>query len=225
MFHSPSCRAGYCAGLVSVIILSLLSGCQALNSTLNPQSAKAPETAKAIEKPTQLEPVKCPQPRTITQKVIVYTPVKIGNKQLFGETEMGTINTLDMRLPARIDTGARTTSLHATDIEQFERDGRNWVRFRSDRNGDAVKNWELPLKRTVRIKRKQGGVIERPVVELKVKIGEVVQRLDVNLADRSNFEFPLLVGRDFLQDLVIVDVSKRYIADQPEARPTAEAIR
>lgn len=173
---------------------------------------------------TSTEPAKpeCPEPRVVTRKVTVYTPVKIGNKQVFGEAEMGHIPALSLMLPARIDTGARTTSLHATRIERFERDGKDWVRFQHDRSGNGIEHWELPLKRTVRIKRKQSGIVERPVVELKVQIGEVIQRLDVNLADRGNFEFPLLIGRDFLQDLVIVDVSKSYIADQPESRSVKE---
>lgn len=220
MFYRPVKLLGF--GLLSVAMLSVLAGCQAVNQVFQKpaqeQPAAKPEVAITA---APAKPVECPKPRTITRKVTVYTPAKVGDKQVFGEVEMGQIPALSLRFPARIDTGARTTSLHATDVELFERDGKDWVRFRNDRSGNSVQNWEQPLKRMVRIKRKQGGIIERPVIELKVQIGDVIQRLEVNLADRSNFEYPLLVGRDFLQDLVIVDVSKRYIADQPENRPSS----
>lgn len=233
MFHRPAHYLGY--GLLPVLVLSFLTGCQTLSEALRANQTQAPVAAPTTE-PAKVTPPKapvtapvskpkaCPKPRTITRKVTVYTPVKVGNKQLFGEAEMSNIPALKLRLPARIDTGARTTSLHATQIELFERDGKNWVRFQS-RNGAKPMIQELPLKRKVRIKRKDKGIVERPVVELKVQIGDVVQRLDVNLADRSHFEYPVLIGRDFLQDLVIVDVSKSYIADQPENRPKPEATR
>lgn len=220
MFHRPFKLLGL--GLISMALLSSLMGCQAIKQALQlPPQSETETRTEATPPAARIETAapECPEPKTITRKVTVYTPVKIGNKQVFGEAEMGRIPALSLMLPARIDTGARTTSLHATQIEQFERDGKDWVRFQNDRAGNGVEVWELPLKRTVRIKRKGAGVVERPVVELKVQIGEVIQRLDVNLADRGNFEFPLLIGRDFLQDLVIVDVSKSYIADQPENRP------
>jgi len=222
MFHRPVKLLGF--GLLSVAMLSVLAGCQAMNQAFQKPAPEQPQTQAQPEvaAPVPAKPVECPKPRTITRKVTVYTPVKIGNKQVFGEAEMGHIPALSLRFPARIDTGARTTSLHATNIELFERDGKDWVRFQNDRSGNGVQNWELPLKRMVRIKRKQGGSIERPVVELKIQVGDVIQRLEVNLADRGNFEYPLLIGRDFLQDLVIVDVSKSYIADQPENRPATE---
>lgn len=233
MFHRPARYLGY--GLLSVLMLSFLTGCQTLSEALRANQTPAPATVTPAEPATaapaqpaaaiqKSKPKPCPKPRTITRKVTVYTPVKVGNKQLFGEAEMSNIPALSLRLPARIDTGARTTSLHATQVELFERDGKNWVRFQSP-NGAKTVTQELPLKRKVRIKRKDKGVVERPVVELKVQIGDVVQRLDVNLADRSHLEYPVLIGRDFLQDLVIVDVSKSYIADQPEDRPKSEATR
>ncbi len=230
MFHRTARHLGQ--GLLSVLMLSFLTGCQTLSEarpappTTPPVTVVPAEPAKvAPVKAPPAKPVACPKPRTITRKVTVYTPVKVGNKQLFGEAEISQIPALELQLPARIDTGARTTSLHATQIELFERDGKNWVRFQSSSNNAKPMVQELPLKRTVRIKRKDKGVVERPVIELKIQIGGVVQRLDVNLADRSHLEYPVLIGRDFLQDLVIVDVSKSYIADQPEDRPKAEATR
>ncbi len=230
MFHRTARYLGQ--GLLSVLMLSFLAGCQTLSEARPAPQTTPPATAVPAE-PTKAAPVKappakpvsCPKPRTITRKVTVYTPVKVGNKQLFGEAEISRIPALELQLPARIDTGARTSSLHATQIELFERDGKNWVRFQSSNNNTKPMVQELPLKRTVKIKRKDKGVVERPVIELKIQIGGVVQRLDVNLTDRSHFEYPVLIGRDFLQDLVIVDVSKSYIADQPEDRPKAEATR
>jgi len=223
MFHRPVKRLGF--PLLSFFILTSLAGCQTLNDVLRP-AEKPPEPVKAeVVKAEPVKPVECPKPRTITRKITVYTPAKVGNKHLFGAVEMSQFASLNLDLPARINTGARTTSLHAMNIVFFERDGKDWVRFDTPNGENKNQQHEKPLKRIIRIKRKGAGSVERPVVELKVQIGEVTQRLEVNLTDRSNFEYPALIGRDFLQDLVIVDVSKTYIADQPEARPKQEATR
>ncbi|MBY4678798.1 ATP-dependent zinc protease family protein [Marinobacterium arenosum] len=194
--------------LASALLLAVslvLGGCQSLPDTLPPDSA-----AKPVECPT-------PEPKTVIRKVTVYTPAKVDNKQIFGAIELSRFPGLQLELPARIDTGARSSSLHATDIVEFERDGAPWVRFNiplGDDDEDA-QTFERPLKRTIKIKRKGTNSQRRPVVELKIQVGSVSQRLEVNLTDRSNFEYPVLIGRDFLHDLVVVDISKRFIADPP----------
>ena len=78
-----------------------------------------------------------------------------------------------------------------------------------------VKKKEYPLEKPVaRIaqikKRGEKGFTKRPAVELDLILGEVTKRVKVNLADRTGFEYPLLIGRDFLRGVALVDVSLKH---------------
>jgi hypothetical protein len=135
------------------------------------------------------------------------TPVQ---KQLLGYVEKVRLSPGTITLHAKLDTGADHCSLHARDIESFKRRGRTWVRF-NVKNKDGKKQiFELPSHRTARIKRKGGGSQKRFVVRLGLCVGEHYREVDVNLVDRSNFSFPLLVGRSFLAGEVLIDSSLAY---------------
>ena len=108
--------------------------------------------------------------------------------------------------------GAETTSLHANPIIRFERDGKRWVRFtvREEAEFEAIV-LERPVVRRVRIKRHDMESQRRYVVKLWLKLGEIREKVEVTLTDRSDFEYPLLVGRNWLTDTAVVDVSRRYV--------------
>jgi hypothetical protein len=146
-----------------------------------------------------------------------------GEKVTIGEAEHIGVPLVGAVFKARIDTGATTTSIFATDIEEFERDGKSWVRFvvRNDDSGDKFP-LEAPVARVVEIKKRgQEGFTRRPAVAMDLVMGEMTKKVKVNLADRSGFEFPLLIGRDFLSGLAIVDVTLSYTQETSGA-PTDE---
>ncbi len=120
---------------------------------------------------------------------------------------------------ARIDTGATTTSINAIDIEAFERHGKPWARLVVKDPGRKKKfSLEMPVSRIAKIKKRGvDGETERPAVKLDLTLGEATKPVNVNLADRKGFEYPLLIGRDFLRGLAIVDVSKKYTQKTPGA--------
>ncbi|MCP3871147.1 MAG: ATP-dependent zinc protease [Gammaproteobacteria bacterium] len=133
-------------------------------------------------------------------------------KLVIGEAEYIDIPALKATFNARIDTGAATTSVFAANIEEFERDGKPWVRF-TVMNPDQKKEYPLerPVARVARIKKRgEDGFTRRPAVAADLTLGKVTRQITVNLADRTGFEFPLLIGRDFLRGLAVVDVSKKY---------------
>ncbi len=139
-----------------------------------------------------------------------------GEFMVIGEAEQVTLPEYKVTWPARIDTGATTTSVHAVDIEMFERDGAPWVRFKiSDADAKEVIETEKKVVRIAQIKKRGGeeATQERPVVTMDVRIGKVDQRIDVNLTDRRDFEFPILIGRNFLDGIALVDVSRSYIQE------------
>lgn len=139
---------------------------------------------------------------------------KLKDLVVVGEIENVHIDPPDLVFPARIDTGAEGTSVHATEITPFERDGERWIRFnlRDPRTGKSA-TLERKEAGRVRVKKLDDSVDRRAVVIMTLTLGKISQATEVSLTDRSNFEFPLLVGRNFLKGVAVVDVSQQRIAD------------
>ena len=167
-----------------------------------------------------VEPQVCPAPEVIEKVVVKEVPAKLppmaktAGKMHFpiiGAVEWATVEPSGLQYEARVDTGAVTTSIHAENIQLVEKDGKRYVRFTltSRETGERIE-LERPLVRRVSIKQTVGENERRYVVHLWVSMGEIRNRIEVNLADRADFEFPLLLGRNFLTDTVIVDVSRHH---------------
>ncbi len=105
-------------------------------------------------------------------------------------------------LPARVDTGAATTSLDARNL--VVRDGVAKFRLPPPNGGRELR---LPVTAWKEIK-SAGGRQRRPVVLLDVCLGSRVLRVEVNLVDRSRMQYPLLIGRNVLGKGFLVDVRK-----------------
>ncbi|MFQ6573644.1 ATP-dependent zinc protease family protein [Pseudomonas sp. UM16] len=128
-------------------------------------------------------------------------------------------------LKAKMDTGALTASLSAKDIELFTRDGEEWVRFRLATKDSGGKVYEHKLARISKIKNRadededgEGAeVSKRPVVDLELCLGDVKRTVEVNLTDRSSFNYPLLIGAKALREFkAAVNPARRFTAGKPE---------
>jgi hypothetical protein len=117
---------------------------------------------------------------------------------------------------------ARTTSIHAINIERFRRDGRWWVRF-TVAVGDRKVTFERRIFRISRIRRTRVGVVERVVVKLGICLAGFYKLAQVNLTDRSNMNYPLLVGRRFMQSGGLAIASGREFVGKPVCRKVSEA--
>jgi hypothetical protein len=116
-------------------------------------------------------------------------------------------------LEAKIDTGARTSSLDARNLQQFERDGKAWIAFDvTGTNGQAARI-ERPLGRIASVRSALGVDETRPSVALGICIGDVYRVTEVTLVDRSALDKPLLIGRRFLRGRLLVDSSRRHLLD------------
>lgn len=154
----------------------------------------------------------------------VTPPRQLQDKLVVGELEDVLFHAPDLILRARIDTGATTSSLHARDIQTFERDGATWVRFviRLDDHDHDV-TLERPRARRVRIVQATAEEPDRrEVVEMRISVGAVTQTSEFTLTDRSGMEYPVLIGRNVLRDLMVVDVAKIDAAPPPR-RPSPPA--
>jgi hypothetical protein len=142
----------------------------------------------------------------------------IGNKIVVGRVEWLWIEAVNRVYEARIDTGATTSSISALDITPFEKDGKRWVRFRlSPDDTDDSYEIEAPLVRYVRIRQASSQELDRrPVAALTVRLGKMTEVAEFTLTDRTQMSYPILLGREFLRDVAVVDVAKRNIQPKPE---------
>ncbi len=133
-------------------------------------------------------------------------------KLIAGWLERVFLEPWDIKLRAKLDTGAKTSSLHAVDIERFERDGKEWVRFRTTdpEEKDILKLISVPLIREVKIKRHKQKPQTRPVVEMTFCIDDQIYSSEFSLTDRSRFNYKVLLGRRMLQQGVLVDPASTF---------------
>ncbi len=153
-----------------------------------------------------------------TVKVPTDCPPLNDSVATLGEVEWVTINPQGIRQKARIDTGAQTTSIGALNPQRFERDGERWVAFTiKDRDSGQETVLKRPIKRVAKIKRHNAESVERFVVELTLSMGSISEVTEVSLADREKFEFPVLIGRNFLEGEAVVDVSRKFVTLEPQS--------
>jgi hypothetical protein len=147
-----------------------------------------------------------------------------GNKTIYGLTENVGLPDFGLEVEAKLDTGAQTASLSARDITRFKRKGESWVRFYLAVDSAHAHPIERPLARISKIKRRAGDYdpeeektyTARPVIELDLCMGKVKRTIEVNLTDRTAFQYPLLIGSDALTRFgALVDPSRTFIAGKP----------
>lgn len=146
-------------------------------------------------------------------------------KLIVGASEKIWFEATDSVYEARIDTGATTSSLSAQKIALFERDGDRWVRFTLAHDQiDESPQIEAPLVRYVRIIQVSADEPDRrPVVALTIRLGRLTEKAEFTLTDRSEMEYPVLLGREFLQDIAVVDIGREDIQGEP-VRPRAVTV-
>lgn len=146
------------------------------------------------------------------------------NKTVYGLNEYATLSDIDLQVAAKLDTGAKTASLSARDIKHFTRNGETWVRFYLAIDDAHAHPIERPLARVSKIKRRAGDYdpddekkyTARPVISLDVCMGTAIHSIEVNLTDRSAFQYPLLIGSEALKRFdALVDPSLKYAAGKP----------
>ena len=146
-------------------------------------------------------------------------PMTLNDKLVLGQTEWLWIEAVNRVFPARVDTGATTSSLTAQDIVTLERDGQKWARFTivPEEGSDNSYEVEAPIARIANIRQSSTNEIDkRPVVRLTIRIGNMTDTAEFTLTDRSHMTYPILLGREFLKDIAVVDVAKKNIQPKPE---------
>ena len=172
-----------------------------------------PQIAVVEPEPEITGAVAAPQPPPAPLIVIEPCPLTLEDMLIVGDVEHVLVGEEQIMLPARIDTGAKTSSLDITDLAFFERDGERWVQFAVAAPGATEPQlMQRPFERKVRIKRHGEESQPRPVVRLLISMGDLSREVEVSLTNRSGFRYPVLIGRNFLDGHAVVDVSRKFVA-------------
>lgn len=167
---------------------------------------------KAPECPPVLKQRACPA--ALAAKAVAS---QLKGKLIVGEVEKFFLTAAETVYDARIDSGAETSSINAQNIVRFERDGSNWVRFDMS-VPDSEKFLTLEKEVARRVKILQSNIDEaerRVVVELQFVIGNHTQVAEFSLTDRSHLAHQVLIGRNILRDVMLIDVGKEFATELP----------
>jgi hypothetical protein len=146
--------------------------------------------------------------------LVLALPAVAAEKTVVGWIEKVRIYAGNFLVHAKLDSGAEYSSLDASNLQEFERDGKHWVRFdlAEDREGNKI-TIERPLLRWAPIKRHNQEPQRRPVIKLGVCLGNIYKETEVNLIDRKNYQYRMLIGRKFMEGAVIIDPSAQYTVE------------
>lgn len=119
---------------------------------------------------------------------------------------------------AKIDTGARSSSLHAFELERFERDGAPWVRFAlhpRQRTAKGSVQVEAPLADERSVKSSSGESDLRPVIRTALRLGGTERPIDLTLTRRDAMGFRMLIGREALRGVFSVEPDRSFVTGKP----------
>lgn len=125
------------------------------------------------------------------------------------------------RIKAKVDSGARSSSLHAFDIVHFERDGEPWVKFkvhpiqRSDRRTIEA---EAPVADSRMVRSSNGKAQMRTVISTRVSLLGKEWQVELTLADRNQMSFRMLLGREAFRRRFLVDAGSSYRGGKPKRK-------
>ncbi len=140
----------------------------------------------------------------------------VSERVVMGWLESIVLEPWGFKVRAKLDSGAKTSSLNAKNIRRFKKNGKKWVRFtlrreRPKKNEARSVEVERPLVRIVFIKRHGRRSQRRPVVTLPFCLNGQHYETAFTLVDRSVFNYPVLLGRNFLKDIALIDPGASFL--------------
>lgn len=206
LFGEPALRAAL------VFAITILASLQVSHAN----AATSKKGAQSMQEPlevTEKSPHATPAP--LDERLIQAKPGKI--KKTLGWLQSIRVLPHKVRLTAKLDTGAKSSVMHAVDIKPFKKAGKNWVRFtvpeEKKKQGLVEMYFELPVVDKSRVKQHHVDELdERYVVEMNFCIAGKVYSADFSLDNRNKFNYPVLLGRDFLQSYFVVDPGSTFVA-------------
>ncbi|MEW7978347.1 MAG: ATP-dependent zinc protease [gamma proteobacterium symbiont of Phacoides pectinatus] len=125
-------------------------------------------------------------------------------------------------IKAKVDTGAKTSALHAFKVRKFTRGGVPWVRFHvhpDQRDADREVVCEAPVHDRRRVTDSGGHTQERYVIKVEARIGDQTLMIEMTLTNRDTMAFRVLLGRSAMKDVFTVDPRLSFCMGQPPFEP------
>ncbi|MBB5015063.1 ATP-dependent zinc protease family protein [Rehaibacterium terrae] len=118
---------------------------------------------------------------------------------------------------AKVDTGARSSSLHVDRLATFERDGTEWVRFSIDTGVDGAPeaSAEAPVADRRPVTDSGGHTTRRIFIRTRLALAGADYEIEINLTNRRNMLFPMLLGRTALARRFLVDAAHSFLQGDP----------
>jgi hypothetical protein len=123
------------------------------------------------------------------------------------------------KIKVKVDTGARSSSLHAFDMEEFSRNGDRWVRFSIhpvQRKHDHIVQAEAKVLEYRSIRSSSGKASMRPVIVTNIRLLDVTWPVELTLANRDQMGFRMLLGREAFRRRFVVDAGRSYYGGKPK---------
>lgn len=139
------------------------------------------------------------------------TPAGPRPMTIAGWVEFGWLGNPPIRVKAKLDTGARTSSINAPVYREYVQDGKRLVSFQMINGTGHETDITAPLVRHARIRRAGTDIQERPVVRLNVCVAGVTSEVEFTITDRSGLNYLVLIGRSFLKDNILVDSGRTFL--------------
>jgi hypothetical protein len=141
--------------------------------------------------------------------------MKTKKKIIIGSLETITLPDLTITdIQVRVDTGAKTSSLHVDNITKFKKNGKVMVRFDLHPDVYNIENMvscEAPIHDIRRVKSSNGTSEQRYVISTPVKLGSELWPIEITLTDRSDMSYLMLFGREAIGERFLIDPSKTFI--------------
>ena len=119
-----------------------------------------------------------------------------------------------LKIKVKVDTGARTSSLHAFDVEEFKQGGKTYVRFKvhpEQKSNRSTIKAEAELIEKRKVKDSGGKVTIRPVIRVQIQIGSWTWPIEITLISRDEMGFRMLLGRQALMSMFLVNPARSFL--------------
>jgi hypothetical protein len=147
----------------------------------------------------------------------------IGWREWVGLPDLGITS-----IKVKVDSGARSSSLHAFALQEFDRNGVAWVRFQVhpvQRSSDKAVDVEAEVLEYRSVRSSSGKAALRPVIVTRVTLLGITWPIELTLASRDEMGFRMLLGREAIRGRFLIDAGKSYYGGKPKRKKRPKQIR
>jgi hypothetical protein len=129
------------------------------------------------------------------------------DKNVLGISEIAELQSTGIKYDAKVDSGAETSSLHATNIKVFQNDMVSFI-TENEKGQSITLTKHIEFKKVIK---SASGQKERIFIKEIIRIGNNTYQIFINLADRTNLSKKMLIGKDIIKQGFLIDANKKYL--------------